>query len=119
VRVRLSCRADVAAAKFVLLDKLLEKMLAEKRQTLVFSGFTRTLDTLENMMRLRGIKYGRLDGSTSRPRRALDMRLFQQGSYDVYMISTRAGGLGINLTAATCVILLDQDFVRVDSSLPS
>lgn len=54
----------------------------------------------------------RLDGSTSRPRRALDIKLFQQNNspYQIFLISTRAGGLGINLTAATTVVLVDQDW---------
>jgi hypothetical protein len=52
----------------------------------------------------------RLDGSTSRPRRALDIRLFQQANSptQIFLISTKAGGLGINLTAATNVVMYDQ-----------
>jgi SWI/SNF-related matrix-associated actin-dependent regulator of chromatin subfamily A member 5 len=70
------------------------------------------LDILEDFMQLRGFKYARLDGSTSRPRRALDIKLFQQKNspYQIFLISTRAGGLGINLTAATNVVLVDQDW---------
>jgi SWI/SNF-related matrix-associated actin-dependent regulator of chromatin subfamily A member 5 len=80
------------------------------------------LDVIQNHMVLRGIGFARLDGQTSRPRRSLDIKLFQQKdsrasasgphhelcanlqlrtAYRVFLISTRAGGLGINLTAAT------------------
>lgn len=54
----------------------------------------------------------RLDGQTSRPRRALDIRLFQreESALQVFLISTRAGGLGINLTAATTVIMFESDY---------
>lgn len=67
-----------ASSKLMLLDKLLKKIIAADGRALIFSGFTRMLDTLENHMRLRGIGYARLDGQTSRPRRSLDIRLFQK-----------------------------------------
>lgn len=101
-----------ASAKLVALDKLLADVIPKGERVLVFSGYTRMLDILEDFCALRSYKYARLDGSTSRPRRALDIRLFQQADspYELYLISTRAGGLGINLTAATTVVLFDQDW---------
>ena len=75
------------------------------------------LDCCEDFLALRGgdgeeFKYARLDGGTSRARRNLNIRLFNQTSsvYRVILISTRAGGLGINLATASDVILLDQDW---------
>lgn len=70
------------------------------------------LDILQDFLNLRGIVHARLDGSTSRPRRSLDIKLFQQPNspQQVFLISTRAGGLGINLTAASTVVLFDQDW---------
>jgi SWI/SNF-related matrix-associated actin-dependent regulator of chromatin subfamily A member 5 len=73
------------------------------------------LDYCEDFLHLRGgngqkFKYSRLDGGTSRARRNLSIRLFNQvdSEYRVMLISTRAGGLGINLATASDVILLDQ-----------
>ena len=75
------------------------------------------LDCCEDFLALRGgtgeqFKYARLDGGTSRARRNLSIRMFneQSSAYRVILISTRAGGLGINLATASDVILLDQDW---------
>ncbi|KAJ3175611.1 hypothetical protein HDU87_006109 [Geranomyces variabilis] len=102
----------LASSKMVLLDKLLKHLRAGGHRTLIFSGFTGTLDILEDFMIYRGVSYCRLDGSTSRPRRTLDIRLFnhKESPYEIFLISTRAGGLGINLTSADTVIFYDSDW---------
>ena len=107
-----------ASGKFILLDKIInELVIKRKEKVLIFSGFTRMLDCTEDFLALRGgdgseFKYARLDGGTARARRNLGIRLFNQldSNYRVMLISTRAGGLGINLTAATTCIMLDQDW---------
>lgn len=73
------------------------------------------LDCCEDFLALRGgtgqeFKYVRLDGGTTRARRNLGIRMFNQEdtNYRVMLISTRAGGLGINLATASDVIMLDQ-----------
>lgn len=82
---------------------------------LIFSGFTKMLDVCEDFLGLRGghgehFQYLRLDGGTGRARRNLGIRMFNQADSDylVMLISTRAGGLGINLATASDVIMLDQ-----------
>jgi SWI/SNF-related matrix-associated actin-dependent regulator of chromatin subfamily A member 5 len=83
----------------------------------IFSGFTKMLDLVEELLLLRGGNGSsflsvRIDGSTCRARRNLGIRMFNdlESDYRVMLISTRAGGLGINLASASDVVLLDQDW---------
>jgi SWI/SNF-related matrix-associated actin-dependent regulator of chromatin subfamily A member 5 len=107
-----------ASGKFILLEKLLKHTVFNQgKKVLIFSGFTRTLDYCEDLLSLisnhgESFKFLRLDGSTARARRNLDIRLFNQrdSDYKVMLLSTRAGGLGINLTSAQDVIFLDEDW---------
>ncbi|KAJ4335268.1 hypothetical protein N0V95_008953 [Ascochyta clinopodiicola] len=107
-----------ASGKFILLEKLLKHTIFEQgKKVLIFSGFTHTLDCCEDLLSLisnHGEKFRhlRLDGGTGRARRNLDIRLFNQSNsdYKVMLLSTRAGGLGINLTSAQDVIFLDEDW---------
>lgn len=107
-----------ASGKFILLEKLLKHTVLEQgKKVLIFSGFTRTLDFCEDLLSIvsnHGERFRslRLDGSTARAKRNLDIRLFNQtgSDYKVMLLSTRAGGLGINLTSAQDVIFLDEDW---------
>jgi SWI/SNF-related matrix-associated actin-dependent regulator of chromatin subfamily A member 5 len=107
-----------ASGKFILLEKLLKHTVLEQgKKVLIFSGFTATLDYTEDLLSLisdhgQSFKHLRLDGSTARAKRNLDIRLFNQeaSDYKVMLLSTRAGGLGINLTSAQDVIFLDEDW---------
>lgn len=107
-----------ASGKFIVLEKLLEDLIIKRgKKVLIFSGFTSTLDLCEDLLNLLGgngdaFRYLRFDGSTERARRNLDIRLFNDKStnYNAMMVSTRAGGLGINLTAATEAVFLDEDW---------
>ncbi|KAI4114708.1 MAG: hypothetical protein LQ345_004563 [Seirophora villosa] len=107
-----------ASGKFIVLDKLVnELVIKQNKKILIFSEFTRMLDCCEDFLNFRGgngekFRFLRLEGSTTRARRNLAIRLFnQEGSEQrVMLISTRAGGLGINLTAASDVVMLDQQW---------
>lgn len=79
---------------------------------LVFSQLTIMLDVLADYLTMRGWKFGRLDGRMSLDDRAEDMERFRNDpDTPVFLISTRAGGLGVNLTAADTVIIYDSDWV--------
>lgn len=105
-----------ASGKFIVLDKLVEELvIKQKKKVLIFSGFTKMLNCCEDFLALRGgggekFRYMRLDGGTGRARRNLSIRLFNDklSEYRVMLISTRAGGLGVNLASASDVIMLDQ-----------
>jgi SWI/SNF-related matrix-associated actin-dependent regulator of chromatin subfamily A member 5 len=107
-----------ASGKFIVLDKLVnELVIKQKKKILIFSGFTKMLDLVEELLSLRGgdgsqFRSMRIDGGTHRARRNLGIRLFNDlnSDYRVMLISTRAGGLGINLATASDVVLLDQDW---------
>jgi chromodomain-helicase-DNA-binding protein 1 len=85
-----------------LLDKLLSRLRETGHRVLIFSQMVRMLDILQDYMRFRNFTYQRLDGSMSRHQRSMAMESFNaEGSRDFcFLLSTRAGGLGINLT--TC-----------------
>merc|ERR1712080_276531 len=97
--------------KFQLLDDLLPEMKGNGDRVLIFSQFTMLLDVLERYLRIRSHKYLRLDGQTPvQERQALIDKFNRDEGIFIFILSTRAGGLGINLTAANTVILHDLDF---------
>mmetsp|Transcript_37693 Transcript_37693/g.61364 ORF Transcript_37693/g.61364 Transcript_37693/m.61364 type:complete len:540 (-) Transcript_37693:714-2333(-) len=100
------------SGKLAVLDKLLLELFKNGHRAVLFSQFTRTLDLLEDYMRLRGYRYLRFDGSTSRVHRTVMINRFNEpGSQDfVFLMSTRAGGMGINLQTADTCILYDSDW---------
>ena len=88
------------------------KVRAQGDQILIFSNFTTMLTILEDYCVIRGIKYHRLDGSTDLAEREERIEDFVRPDSDktAFLISTRAGGLGINLFSANHVVLFDSDF---------
>lgn len=86
---------------------LLEHLLKDDTHMLVFSQFTSFLGMVKPMLEKMGIPYLYLDGTTSLKERARLVEQFQRGECRIFLISLKAGGLGLNLTAANCVILLD------------
>lgn len=101
-----------ASGKLILLDKLLLRLREKGHRVLVFSQMVRMLDILSDYCRMRGFPYQRLDGSMPNDlrQRAVD-HYNAPGSNDyVFLLSTRAGGLGINLATADTVIIFDSDW---------
>ena len=79
---------------------------------LIFSGFTSMLDILEDFCVFRELKYCRLDGNTSLDDRESQIEEFVKpnSEINIFLISTRAGGLGLNLMTANIVVLYDSDW---------
>ena len=93
------------------LDILLVRLKAQGHRVLIFSQMTKMLDLLEEYMHYRKHRYFRLDGSTAIEDRRDMVKQFQTDeSVFVFVLSTRAGGLGINLTAADTVIFYESDW---------
>ncbi|XP_050405390.1 chromatin-remodeling ATPase INO80 [Patella vulgata] len=99
------------AGKLFVLDSLLQKLKREGHRVLIYSQMTRMIDLLEEYMWHRKHTYMRLDGSSKISERR-DMVADFQTKADIFafLLSTRAGGLGINLTAADTVIFYDSDW---------
>lgn len=99
------------AGKLFVLDTLLQRLKSEGHRVLIYSQMTRMIDLLEEYMWHRKHTYIRLDGSSKISDRR-DMVADFQARTDifVFLLSTRAGGLGINLTAADTVIFYDSDW---------
>lgn len=100
------------SGKLQLLDKLLGKLRSNGSRVLIFSQMTRMLDVLEDYCFLRSFSYCRIDGSTGHQERVEAIEDFSKPDSDIFLflLSTRAGGLGINLTAADVVIIYDSDW---------
>ena len=99
------------SGKLAALDKLLFEKKAQGSRVLIFAQMTTMLDLLETYLRARQHKFVRLDGSTKVSDRAAVVSGFQSDeSIFVFMLSTRAGGLGINLTAADTVVFFESDW---------
>lgn len=103
------------SGKMLLLDSLLPELLGGGHKVLIFSQFTTTLDLLGQYLELRTWSHARIDGSVAQVDRQSQIRSFNTSSTsktaaNVFLLSTRAGGQGINLAAADTVILFDSDW---------
>jgi chromodomain-helicase-DNA-binding protein 7 len=100
------------SSKVVLLDKLLKKLREGGHRVLIFSQMVMLLDILEDFLVYRNYPFERMDGGVSRNHRQSAIDRFSDKSNDhfVFLLSTRAGGLGLNLTAADTVIIFDSDW---------
>jgi hypothetical protein len=101
-----------SSGKLVLIDKLLPKLISGGHKVLIFSQMVRVLDILEDYLNFRKYTYERIDGGVrGNDRQAAIDRFCKKGSdRNVFLLCTRAGGVGINLTAADTVIIFDSDW---------
>ena len=99
--------SQLPCAKLDLFAKVVAELLENGHKILVFSQFVDHLTIIRELLEREKISYQYLDGSTPAPTRQRRVRAFQQGRGDIFLISLRAGGLGLNLTAADYVIHLD------------
>ena len=98
-------RKASSSAKLTVLMEMVDEFLSEKRRILVFSQFTSMLSLIEVELKARNIPYAILTGDTGD--RASVIRTFQEGQVSLFLISLKAGGVGLNLTAADTVIHYD------------
>jgi len=100
--------ASVPSAKLEAFKQIVQGLVSEGHKTLVFSQFVKHLDIIRSALDTMGITYQYLDGSTPRQERIDAIEAFQDGQSDLFLISLKAGGLGLNLTRADFVIILDS-----------
>lgn len=100
------------AGKFELLDRILPKFQKSGHRVLMFFQMTQIMNIMEDFLRLRGMQYLRLDGSTKSDDRSELLGQFndKNSPYFCFLLSTRAGGLGLNLQTADTVIIYDSDW---------
>ncbi|MBF0467151.1 MAG: DEAD/DEAH box helicase [Nitrospirae bacterium] len=98
---------QIPSSKLNLFAEVLEELLDNKHKVLVFSQFVDHLNIIRQYLNTKSISYQYLDGSTPLKERAKAVDDFQSGKGDVFLISIRAGGFGLNLTAADYVIHMD------------
>lgn len=100
------------SGKMIILDKLLKRKKEQGSRVLIFSQMSRLLDILEDYCYLKEFEYCRIDGSTSHQDRifAIDEYNKPNSKKFIFLLTTRSGGLGINLVTADTVILYDSDW---------
>ena len=102
----------MSSGKMVLLDKLLTRLKKDGHRVLIFSQMVRMLDILGDYLSIKGISFQRLDGTVPSAQRRISIDHFNAPDSNdfVFLLSTRAGGLGINLMTADTVIIFDSDW---------
>ena len=99
--------STLPSAKLDAFSDIVDELLDNRHKALVFSQFVDHLSILRAHLDTRGIRYQYLDGSTSEAQRRAAVAAFQAGEGELFLISLRAGGFGLNLTAADYVIHMD------------
>lgn len=100
------------AGKFELLDRILPKFFAADHRVLMFFQMTQIMDIMEDFLRWKGFSFLRLDGNTKADDRTVMLKKFngKENPPFIFLLSTRAGGLGLNLQTADTVIIYDSDW---------
>ncbi|XP_068942895.1 probable global transcription activator SNF2L2 isoform X3 [Petaurus breviceps papuanus] len=101
-----------ASGKFELLDRILPKLRATNHRVLLFCQMTSLMTIMEDYFAFRNFLYLRLDGTTKSEDRAALLKKFNEpgSQFFIFLLSTRAGGLGLNLQAADTVVIFDSDW---------
>lgn len=101
-----------ASPKFMLLEMMLPKLKAGGHRVLIFSQFLRCLDIIEDFLNILGLPFGRIDGKLSALKKQRQIDAFNAPNSPLFamLLSTRAGGVGINLATADTVIIYDPDW---------
>ncbi len=99
--------ATIKSSKLALFSRVITDLLENKHKALVFSQFTSHLALIREYLDKQNIRYQYLDGNTPTKKRAARVKAFQAGEGDLFLISLKAGGVGLNLTAADYVIHMD------------
>ncbi|ODV83607.1 hypothetical protein CANARDRAFT_202705 [[Candida] arabinofermentans NRRL YB-2248] len=105
-------KALMQSGKVIKMMELIKNIIETRNEKLlIFSMFTQVLDILESIMSLYGYKFLRLDGQTSvDERQSIIDKFYEDDLIPIFLLSTKAGGFGINLVCANNVILFDQSF---------
>jgi superfamily II DNA or RNA helicase len=99
--------SKIESTKIEFLMESLESILEEGHQAIIFSQFTTYLDIIQHHFNEKHWKYSRIDGSQSINKRQDQVDQFQSGKNQIFLISLKAGGVGLNLTAASYVFIMD------------
>merc|ERR1719429_494701 len=101
-----------SSGKFELLDRILPKLKQSGHRVLMFCQMTQCMTIIEDYFNFKGYRFLRLDGMTKSDERADMLKVFndKESEYFIFLLSTRAGGLGLNLQTADTVIIFDSDW---------
>ena len=100
-------KMNIQSSKLALFSQTLSKLIATDHKALVFSQFVGHLELIKNYVESERLNYQYLDGSTSMTERRKRIKAFQEGIGDLFLISLKAGGTGLNLTEADFVLHMD------------
>merc|ERR1712223_1556509 len=101
-----------SSGKFELLDRILPKLKESGHRVLMFCQMTQCMTIIEDYFNFKGYRFLRLDGMTKADERADMLKIFnsKDSEYFIFLLSTRAGGLGLNLQTADTVVIFDSDW---------